>query len=102
LTLLHPSYAAALANSARTATDACGSQALSLTDRLASKLSKLPNGPFPYAFRDPEWLAQAVTHVSVLGSVSYQRLEFLGDALLDLVVSLRTLSRGRGEGCVKV
>jgi dsRNA-specific ribonuclease len=39
-----------------------------------------------------------VTHVSVLGSVSYQRLEFLGDALLDLVVSLRTLSRGRGEG----
>jgi dsRNA-specific ribonuclease len=34
--------------------------------------------------------------VSVLGDVSYQRLEFLGDALVDLVVSLRLLSRGHG------
>jgi hypothetical protein len=99
LSLLHPSYTAALCNRATsTATDPSSGKPLTATERLALKLSKLPNGPFPYAFRDPEWLAQAVTHVSVLGCVSYQRLEFLGDALLDLVVSLRTLSRGRGEG----
>jgi dsRNA-specific ribonuclease len=95
LSLLHPSYTAALCNRTNAANT---SQPLSSTDRLANKLAKLPNGPFPYAFRDASWLAQAVTHVSVLGSVSYQRLEFLGDALLDLVVSLRTLARGRGEG----
>lgn len=71
---------------------------MSLTDRLTLQLKGLPNGPFPYAFRDPAWLAQGVTHVSVLGSVSYQRLELLGDAVLDLVVSLRTLARGRGAG----
>jgi dsRNA-specific ribonuclease len=32
--------------------------------------------------------------VSVLGGVSYQRLEFLGDALMDLIVSLRLLATG--------
>jgi dsRNA-specific ribonuclease len=32
-------------------------------------------------------LSQALRHVSVFGAPSYQRLEFLGDALLDLAVS---------------
>jgi dsRNA-specific ribonuclease len=30
----------------------------------------------------------------VLGKVSYQRLEFLGDALMDVMVSLRLLASG--------
>lgn len=46
--------------------------------------------------RDPSWLVQSLTHVSVLGGVSYQRLEFLGDALMDLIVSLRLLATGHG------
>lgn len=46
--------------------------------------------------RDPSWLVQSLTHVSVLGGVSYQRLEFLGDALMDLIVSLRLLAMGHG------
>jgi hypothetical protein len=32
-----------------------------------------------YRFEDPSILLQALTHVSVLGQASYQRLEFLGD-----------------------
>jgi hypothetical protein len=40
--------------------------------------------------------------VSVLGCCSYQRLEFLGDALLDLVVSLRTLGQGTRSGATAV
>jgi len=35
-----------------------------------------------YRFRDPSILQQALTHVSVLGEASYQRLEFLGDGEL--------------------
>lgn len=50
-----------------------------------------PSSPPP---RDPSWLVQSLTHVSVLGSVSYQRLEFLGDALIDIMVSLRLLASG--------
>jgi ribonuclease III len=45
-----------------------------------------------YRFRDPALLEQALTHISALGGVrnragSYQRLEFLGDHVLGLVVS---------------
>ncbi|KAG6836934.1 hypothetical protein H0H93_001096 [Arthromyces matolae] len=40
-----------------------------------------------YTFHQPELLVEAVTHPSMFSSgASYQRLEFLGDALLDLVV----------------
>jgi hypothetical protein len=46
------------------------------------------------AARDPALLRQALTHVSVLGAPNYQRLEFLGDALIDLVVSLRLMACG--------
>jgi hypothetical protein len=41
-----------------------------------------------YSFSDPGLLSQALTHVSQFGVISYQRLEFLGDAVLDLMVSL--------------
>ena len=45
-----------------------------------------------YRFRDPALLEQALTHISALGGVrnragSYQRLEFLGDHVLGLIVS---------------
>src|SRR5262249_10514485 len=45
-----------------------------------------------HAFTDPNLLLQAITHVSALKSKrnradSYQRLEFLGDHVLGLVVS---------------
>ncbi len=45
-----------------------------------------------YRFRDPALLEQALTHISALGgarnrAASYQRLEFLGDHVLGLVIS---------------
>jgi ribonuclease-3 len=40
-----------------------------------------------HTFAHPGLLQQALRHVSVFGAPSYQRLEFLGDALLDLAVS---------------
>jgi len=43
-----------------------------------------------HSFRDPELLRQALRHGSAVGSSqrdSYQRLEFLGDAVLDHVVA---------------
>jgi hypothetical protein len=49
-----------------------------------------------YAFRDPGLLAQALTHVSVLGAASYQRLEFLGDGARLLGVKW---SWGRPRSC---
>ena len=40
-----------------------------------------------YTFRDPALLKQALTHASRDTGYSYERLEFLGDAVLELVVS---------------
>lgn len=42
-----------------------------------------------YSFRDPDLLEEALTHVSVTlpGGRSYQRLEFLGDRVLGLVIA---------------
>ena len=42
----------------------------------------------PYKFNDPELLSLALSHRSV-GQVNNERLEFLGDAILDFVVSAR-------------
>ena len=39
-----------------------------------------------YKFKGPWLLQEALTHGSVLGHRCYQRLEFLGDAVLDLVL----------------
>jgi len=41
----------------------------------------------PYAFRHPELLELALTHASTDGSANNERLEFLGDAALDLIVA---------------
>jgi len=40
----------------------------------------------PYTFKDPELLALALSHRSI-GQTNNERLEFLGDAILDFVVS---------------
>ncbi|HTF90819.1 MAG TPA: ribonuclease III [Planctomycetota bacterium] len=40
-----------------------------------------------YDFRDGARLAQALTHASVDGAQNNERLEFLGDAVLDLIVA---------------
>jgi len=56
---------------------------------LADKIYRL----FPYRFQDPDLLNQAFLHASAINPEtqtrddSYERLEFLGDAVLELVVS---------------
>jgi ribonuclease-3 len=42
----------------------------------------------PYSFKDPELLALALSHRSV-GRLNNERLEFLGDSILNFVVSAR-------------
>jgi ribonuclease-3 len=42
----------------------------------------------PYAFRDPALLREALTHRS-RGRLNYERLEFLGDSILNFVVASR-------------
>lgn len=43
--------------------------------------------PLPYRFRDPALLELALTHSSADATEDNERLEFLGDAALDLVVA---------------
>lgn len=57
-----------------------------------------------YRFRDADLLAEALRHASMLGedadAASYQRLEYLGDAVLNLCVAELTFHRfpDAGEG----
>ena len=50
-----------------------------------------------YVFTDETWLKQALTHPSVdqkrITNLNYERLEFLGDAVLELVVSRELFAR---------
>ena len=52
-----------------------------------------------YQFRKPEYLEQALTHRSVTPEPrkNYERLEFLGDAVIDIIIS-RELMRHYPEG----
>lgn len=54
----------------------------------------------PYSFSDPDLLAQALSHRSV-GRLNNERMEFLGDSVLNFVVSARLfelkLSDNEGE-----
>jgi ribonuclease-3 len=45
-----------------------------------------------YRFKDPQLLREALTHRSV-GAGNYERLEFLGDSVLNLVVAMRLYER---------
>jgi ribonuclease-3 len=58
-----------------------------------------PSLALGYAFRDPALLRQALTHRSY-GTPNYERLEFVGDAVLDCVVALALFERfpGTPEG----
>ncbi len=46
-----------------------------------------------YSFRQPELLEQALTHRSVSRKINNERLEFLGDSILSLVVSAHIYRR---------
>lgn len=43
--------------------------------------------PIGYEFRDAGLLERALTHASVDGALNNERLEFLGDAVLDIVIA---------------
>lgn len=45
-----------------------------------------------YRFQDPQLLREALTHRS-MGAGNYERLEFLGDSVLNLVVAMRLYER---------
>jgi ribonuclease-3 len=45
-------------------------------------------GGISYRFENPQLLIEALTHRSI-GSINYERLEFLGDSVLNLVISYR-------------
>ena len=65
------------------------------TDDYLSPVEKKIN----YLFHNREYLAQAFTHKSITSSPrkNYERLEFLGDTVIDLIVS-RELMREFPEG----
>jgi ribonuclease-3 len=50
-------------------------------------VSKLPAQIAGYVFKDKALLKEALTHRSVAGNPSYERLEFLGDRVLNLCVA---------------
>ena len=56
--------------------------------------------PVPHDFRDPSLLELALTHASTGGDADNERLEFLGDAVLDLIVAEELYQCGldRSEG----
>lgn len=59
-------------------------------------------GELDHSFRRPELLREALTHPSTGGSVNYQRLEFLGDRVLGLVIAEMLYDRypGLREGAL--
>lgn len=61
---------------------------------------KALEGRMGYAFKDKKLLSRALTHASMTPEISNQRLEFLGDAVLELCVSdlLYHLDRTEDEG----
>lgn len=50
-----------------------------------------------YDFRDPGWLELALTHRSVSGSRNNERLEFLGDSILNFLIADFLYDRFPGE-----
>lgn len=60
----------------------------------------LPSLALPHTFRDPAFLTEALTHASTGRTPDNERLEFLGDAVLDLLVAEELFRRdpSRTEG----
>jgi ribonuclease-3 len=50
-----------------------------------------------YKFKDPHWMERALTHSSTNDVFNYQRLEFLGDRVLGLVMAHALFEEFRGE-----
>jgi endoribonuclease Dicer len=50
-----------------------------------------------YKFHNPAFAQEALTHGSVLGARCYQRLEFLGDCILDLIVVHKAYHAYKGD-----
>ena len=48
-----------------------------------------------YSFTSSEILTEALTHTSYLSSKNYERLEFLGDAVMDIIVASNMFSMGK-------
>ena len=62
------------------------------TDAISSSVVAEIGCIFNYTFRDHSLLEMALTHSSHCGEGTYQRLEFLGDGILDLVSNLLIFS----------
>lgn len=57
-----------------------------MTESVNSKPSELENR-LDYRFKDKNLLTEALTHPSKSSKANYERLEFLGDAVLELIIS---------------
>lgn len=58
---------------------------------------KKVEGIIGYKFKDPHWMERALTHSSTNDNFSYQRLEFLGDRVLGLVIAHALFEEFRDE-----
>ena len=58
-----------------------------------SRLEKI----IEYEFQDKHWMERALTHSSTNDDYNYQRLEFLGDRVLGLVIAHALFEEFRGE-----
>jgi len=63
---------------------------------MSSDLNKLQN-LIGYQFKDMHWLERAMTHSSTNEDYNYQRLEFLGDRVLGLVIADALFQEFKGE-----
>ena len=50
-----------------------------------------------YRFRNPGYMEQALTHSSKVGAANYERIEFLGDRVLNLVMAHTLFEQFPGE-----
>ncbi|MEM7569594.1 MAG: ribonuclease III [Pseudomonadota bacterium] len=64
---------------------------------MSQKLQAWAAEVFGHSFTDENKLREAVTHPSRSGRPSYQRLEFLGDRVLGLIVAQQLLARFSSE-----
>ena len=63
---------------------------------MSADLKKLQD-KIGYHFKDEHWLERAMTHSSTNDDYNYQRLEFLGDRVLGLVIAHALFENFKGE-----
>ena len=70
-----------------------------VADESESKLIGLIEKMITYRFRHPSLLREALTHSALLpGKQSYDRLEFLGDAILDWIIKVKLAAQQKSPG----